>query len=232
MDSLPTIYYNVHAFATSIAAEDDGGIRPIQRTLGWQMSRPYWAFLEAKRAFSHVDLDSCSIVVMEGHSRALTLQAIICVLHLGQLRCVHFKASRNCSLSPTAITTPLRRHLYGPGSDTVAATVARHLSDTTRALHRPLLRARRRFNLDNAACFAADVRDLAARPAPFDNKPPAFINRVSPPGLLSVLTVLRTKRGRHAPRLLCRMRYGARNKRHSRSATWKNSGNDDRCVRS
>ncbi len=42
----------------SITAEDDGGICLMQRTnLGWQMSHPYWALLEAKRAFSHVVFD-------------------------------------------------------------------------------------------------------------------------------------------------------------------------------
>ncbi|KAK0639582.1 hypothetical protein B0T16DRAFT_246005 [Cercophora newfieldiana] len=42
----------------SITAEDDGGICLMRRTdLGWQMSHPYWALLEAKRAFDRVDFD-------------------------------------------------------------------------------------------------------------------------------------------------------------------------------
>ncbi|KAK3364190.1 hypothetical protein B0T25DRAFT_598066 [Lasiosphaeria hispida] len=42
----------------SITAEDDGGICLMRRTgPGWQMRHPYWALLEAKRAFTHVEFD-------------------------------------------------------------------------------------------------------------------------------------------------------------------------------
>ncbi|KAK1828092.1 hypothetical protein QBC39DRAFT_360092 [Podospora conica] len=42
----------------SIAAEDDGGICLMRRTgPGWQMRHPYWALIEAKRAFASTDTD-------------------------------------------------------------------------------------------------------------------------------------------------------------------------------
>jgi hypothetical protein len=39
-------------------AEDDGGIcRMDRRTFGWTMSHPYFALLEAKKAFKHIRFD-------------------------------------------------------------------------------------------------------------------------------------------------------------------------------